>query len=134
MSNSCAFKNILALSGQESGVQQNCSNCIFLHLLVSPVCGLFWVREGRLPLGYDHHRLSEARPFKPMGAGPKECRQLIACHLVCLIIVHLCSDATQATVVFKIGTVSLAHTVWSPVLSVRLLSFCCFLMYKLQVS
>lgn len=56
MSNSCGFKNILPLSGQELGVQQNCSDCIFLHLLLSPVCGFFWDREEGLPLWYGHHR------------------------------------------------------------------------------
>lgn len=54
---------------------------------------------------------SEARCFKLIEAGPKERRQQTASHLVYLIIVHPCSDATQAIGMFKIGTVSLVHIV-----------------------
>lgn len=69
------------------------------------------IEKDDCPYGMATTGPSEARCFKPIAAGPKECRQPIASHLVYLIIVHPCSDATQAIGMFKIGTVSLTHVV-----------------------
>lgn len=89
-------------------MQQNCSSCTFLYLLCMASAGL---EEEECSYGMATTGPSETRPFKPIGAGPKQCRPPIACHLLCLLMVHPCFDVTQAASEFKIGTVSLAHLI-----------------------